>query len=128
MAPIEPYPSRVGIVGVCASGKTTLAVALRAAGYDARQVSQEHSYVPDLWRRFSRCEILIFLDVSLDTLRRRLADPTWPDFLYEEQRQRVSAALAACDLYLDTDSLTPDQILGCALALLAGRGVIPPGP
>jgi shikimate kinase len=125
MTSTEPPRPRIGIVGVCASGKSTLANALRDRGFDARQVSQEHSYVRDLWRRFSHCDILIFLDVSLDTLRRRLADPTWPEFLYEDQRERVRSARDECDLYVATDDLSPAQTLACALALLAARGVAP---
>ncbi len=125
MTSTEPPPPRIAVVGVCASGKTTLATALRDRGFDARQVSQEHSYVRDLWRRFSHCDIVIFLDVSLDTLRRRLADPNWPEFLYEEQRTRVRFARDECDLYIATDNLSPAQTLACTLAMLASRGVAP---
>ena len=44
----------IAIVGVCASGKSTLAKALRERGYNARQVLQEHSYVPYMWQRITR--------------------------------------------------------------------------
>ena len=36
---------KIAIVGVCASGKTTLVAGLREAGYDAYNVAQEHSCV-----------------------------------------------------------------------------------
>ncbi len=110
---------RIGIVGACASGKTTLARALQERGYDARQVSQEHSYVPDLWRRFSKVDILIFLDVTLPTIRRRLNDATWPDFIYEAQHDRLRHARDNCDLYLDTDTMPVDEVLGQVLEFLA---------
>jgi shikimate kinase len=132
LSPSEPsHPRiglRIGIVGVCASGKSTLAKSLQALGFDARQVSQEHSYVPDLFRRFSHCDILIYLDVTFDTLRRRLDNPFWPAFLYEDQRKRVGHALDNCDLYIHTDSLRPEQVLACALAMLDARGVTPETP
>jgi shikimate kinase len=109
---------RIGIVGVCASGKTMLARALQERGYDARQISQEHSYVPDLWRRFSRADILIFLDVTLPTIRRRLNDPSWPDFIYEAQRERLRHARENCHFYLDTDAMPVDEVLGRVLSFL----------
>jgi deoxyadenosine/deoxycytidine kinase len=119
--------SRIGIVGVCASGKTTLATALREQGFDARQVSQEHSYVPDLWRRFSHCDVLIYLDISLETLRRRREAPNWPSDLYEEQRRRLQTAREHCDVYLNTDPLSPGDVLAQVLAALENLGESP-GP
>ncbi len=109
---------RIGITGPCASGKSTLARALQERGYDARQVSQEHSYVPDLWRRFSKADILIFLDVTLPTIRRRLNDPTWPDFIFEAQRERLRHARENCHLYLDTDAMPVDEVIERVLAFL----------
>ncbi|MBP9503378.1 MAG: hypothetical protein KBF17_14555, partial [Candidatus Promineofilum sp.] len=53
-SPAPPLPApllRVAVVGPCASGKSTLVAALRAAGYDARHPAQEHSFVKDMWRR-----------------------------------------------------------------------------
>ena len=38
---------RIAIVGICASGKTTLVRGLREAGYDAYNVAQEHSCIHD---------------------------------------------------------------------------------
>ncbi len=53
---------RVTLVGPCASGKSVLARALQDRGYDARQCSQEHSYVPDMWRRIGKPDVQIYLD------------------------------------------------------------------
>ncbi len=113
----DPRPL-IGIVGACGAGKSTLAGALRARGYNARQVSQEHSGVPDLWRRFTHADLLIYLDISLDTLRMRQQDPEWPAWLFERQRERLAVARANCDLYLQTDDLSPEEVLARALGCL----------
>lgn len=117
----SPSVGLVAVVGVCASGKTTLVNALCAAGYHARQVVQEHSGVPTLWQRTARPDVLIYLDASLETIRRRLSDPEWPAWLRERQVERLRHARANCDLYIDTDSLTPDEVVKRALDFLRAR-------
>ena len=52
---------RIAIVGVCASGKTTLVAGLRAAGYDAYNVAQEHSCVHDFWAK-KNPDMLVMID------------------------------------------------------------------
>ena len=42
---------KVAIVGVCASGKTTLVRGLREAGIDAYNVAQEHSCIHRFWQK-----------------------------------------------------------------------------
>ena len=111
----------VAVVGVCASGKTTLVNGLVVQGYNARRVLQEHSYVPDMWFRLSHPDILIFLDATLETVRARRADPEWPAWLLNEQILRLSHARCYCDLYLQTDSLSRDEVLETALSWLRGR-------
>jgi dephospho-CoA kinase len=37
---------RIGVVGPCAAGKTTLVAALKNRGYEVHHIAQEHSYVP----------------------------------------------------------------------------------
>jgi len=108
----------IAVVGVCAAGKTTLAGALRARGLDVRQVLQEHSYVPSMWQRITKPDLLVYLDASLDTVRNRKNDPEWPEWLYGEQVKRLRHARACCDLYLQTDSLTPAQVLERTLGFL----------
>jgi len=108
----------IAVVGVCASGKTTLADALRARGYNARQVGQEHSYVPDMWRRITRPDLLIYLDAGLETIRRRRQDPEWPASLLAVQRARLRHARHHCDLYVKTDDLTPEEVLAQSLTWL----------
>ncbi|MEW5987458.1 MAG: hypothetical protein AB1791_12560 [Chloroflexota bacterium] len=101
---------QIAIVGPSASGKSTLVAALRAAGYDARHVAQEHSYVPALWRRITRPDVLIYLDANDQTVRARrphsLETPHWLD----DERRRLAHARAHCDLYLPTDYLSPAQV------------------
>jgi len=111
----------IAVVGVCASGKTTLVKALRAQNFRARQVSQEHSYVPDMWRRLTMPDLLIYLDASLETIRLRRKDDQWPKWIRDLQVGRLRHARSHCDLYLLTDSLTPVQVLQLTLGFLAGQ-------
>jgi GTPase SAR1 family protein len=108
---------RIAVVGPCASGKTLLVNGLRQRGYRARQVLQEHSYVPAMWQRITNPDVLIYLDVSLDaTRRRRTID--YGEKYYQEQRRRLAHARQHADLLLRTDDLTPDEILARALSFL----------
>lgn len=109
----------VAVVGVCASGKSTLAQNLRACGWRARQVLQEHSFVPDMWRRVTNPDILIYLDAQLTTARRRRHDPEFPAWILDEERYRLRHARQYCDIYLQTDELTPAEVLAQVLPQLA---------
>ena len=62
---------RVVVVGPCASGKTTLVDNLRPRGYEIKSCVQEHSFTPDLWKRFSKADVLVFLDAELPTIAER---------------------------------------------------------
>ncbi len=111
---------RIAVVGPCASGKSTLAESLRALGYDARQIAQEHSYVPDMWQRINKPDLLIFLDASLEACNQRkdlhlnLED-------YREQGRRLEHARKLCDIFLTTDELSAEQVLRRVLAKLEDR-------
>jgi hypothetical protein len=105
---------RIAVVGVCASGKTILVGELRARGFDARQVAQEHSYVPDMWQRLTKPDLLIYLDASLKTIQARREDPDWPAWMLEQEVRRLRHARLHCDLYVQTDGLTPEDVLGRA--------------
>ncbi len=110
---------RIAVVGPCAAGKSTLVSRLRGLGYDARHCAQEHSYVPDMWRRISRPRWLIYLGVSFSTInRRRLAVHFRPQDLAEQER-RLAHAKQNCDFYIPTDDLTPDGILKLVLEFVA---------
>jgi deoxyadenosine/deoxycytidine kinase len=99
----------IGVVGVCGSGKTELVQRLRARGFQARHIAQEHSYTPDMWQRISNPDILVYLDVSYhETLERKRFD--WSERDYQEQCQRVQHAQQHADLIINTDDLTPDDV------------------
>lgn len=112
LSPPAPRPRgpRIVILGPCASGKSTLAAGLRELGFDAVPVAQEHSDIPTLWRR-SEPAVVVALDVDLATIRRRRADPTWPDWLFHTQQRRLSRAAAEATLRIDTTAMPAAEIL-----------------
>ena len=119
---LSPGPL-IAVVGVCASGKSTLAQALQERGFNARQVHQEHSHVPDMWQRLTGPDVLICLDASLEVVRKRRRAPDFPDWLLADQRRRLRHARQSCDLYLQTDYMTPEEVLAAALRLLGDLSV-----
>jgi chloramphenicol 3-O-phosphotransferase len=110
---------RVAVVGPCSSGKSTLAQALRAAGYEARHPAQEHSYVPNMWQRLTRPDILIYLDVDYAHARARRPYIDGGPQRLAEQQKRLAHARQHCDLYLDTSDLTAEEVRHKALAFLS---------
>jgi cytidylate kinase len=112
-----PGAPLVAIVGPCASGKSTLGKALRARGLRVREVAQEHSYVPAMWQRITNPDFLIFLDASFEvsTARKRL---NWSESEYAEEQRRLAHARQFCDLYLDTDRMSPEAVLQAAVRAL----------
>jgi GTPase SAR1 family protein len=116
-------PSIIGIVGPCAAGKTTLIAGLKSFGYDARHIAQEHSYVADMWKRLTNPDALVFLDVSYPlTLHRRKL--TWTIDEYQEQISRLWHARENADFYVNTDDLSPQEVLSMVLEYLAHAGFI----
>jgi len=126
---IDPKPSDepastpellIGVVGPCASGKTTLVAGLDRLGYRTRHIAQEHSYVKDMWQRLTKPDILVFLDAAyLTTCRRRKLD--WTEAEWQEQQFRLRHARANTDLYLDTDQLSIEEVLGRVVEFLGQR-------
>jgi hypothetical protein len=112
----------IAVVGVCAAGKSTLVAGLRAHGWNARQVAQEHSYVPDMWQRITGPDILIYLDAELATVQQRRRDPSFDAGLLAEERRRLRHARQHCDIYLATDALTPEEVLATVLRRLRAAG------
>lgn len=117
-------PGRIAVVGPCAAGKSELVMRLQALGYDAHQCAQEHSYVPDMWRRLTRPEVLIYLDASLPVIVARRKGGYNADYL-TEQRRRLAHARAHCDIYVQTDLLDLEDVLRTVLVALAQRGIRP---
>ena len=110
----------VGVVGPCGSGKSTLIAGLEKRGYRCRHIAQEHSYVKSMWQRLTNPDILIFLHCSFEnsTARRQLK---WKPADHVEQMRRLSHALERADFVIDTNSLTPEDVLNQALGFLAKR-------
>jgi deoxyadenosine/deoxycytidine kinase len=111
----------IGIVGPCGSGKSTLAARLAARGMICRPIAQEHSYVPAMWQRLTKPDLLVYLQASFETCtsRRQL---NWDLGEYEEQIRRLKHAFEHADLRVETDRLTPDEVVR---AVLQGLGLEP---
>lgn len=109
--------SLIAVVGPCAAGKSTLVRALRACGYNAREVAQDHSYVPYMWQRITQPELLIYLDVSAEVALRRRPSTAGPEW-WEVQAHRLRHAREHADLYINTDHLNPQEVLEQVLAFL----------
>lgn len=107
MQKIDPL---IGVVGPCASGKSTLIKSLTEVGFRCRHIAQEHSYVQNMWKRITNPDILVFLEVSFEKtlLRKRL---NWTREDYEVQMQRLANAYEHADIRINTDSLTPAELL-----------------
>ena len=113
-------PLRIGIVGPCAAGKSTLIQMLQASGIQARHIAQEHSYVQNMWLRMTNPDILVFLDVSypITLLRRQL---NWTLDEYMEQHRRLAHARNHATLYLLTDQMAPQEVLQAVLDVISAR-------
>lgn len=116
--------TRVAVVGPDAAGKSTLVLRLRQAGFDARSCAQDHSYVPDMWRRLSRPRFLVFLDASLETIARR-RPIAWGQDRLDALQKRLAHARQHCDLYVNTDELTPEEVTESVRRALFVAGIQP---
>lgn len=80
-----------------------------------------------MWQRMAPACWLIYLDVSLETIRARSARGDWSEELYAQQQRRLAHARLHCDVVISTDSLTPEEVLARAVAFLDARGVVAGG-
>lgn len=111
----------IGVVGPCAAGKSTLVDGLVQHGYRAQPIAQEHSYVPDMWQRLTRPDVLVFLDASYPvTCHRR--DLRWNESDYAEQQRRLKHARQNAQIVIDTSELTIAEVLERSLAYLTEMG------
>jgi shikimate kinase len=113
-----PSNSRlIGIVGPCGAGKSTLTQGLEKNGYACRHIAQEHSYVPAMWQIITNPGILIYLNVSfrISTARAKL---NWQEKDYAEQLHRLSHAREHANIIIETDDLSPEDVLQKALTFL----------
>jgi cytidylate kinase len=111
---------KIAVVGPCASGKSTLVKALEKQGYHARQIAQEHSYVPDMWEVMTQPDILIYLDASYGTCTKR-KNLDWTPAEYHAQVERLAYARQRCDLYIDSDEATPEEIADQVMGYIKQR-------
>lgn len=101
---------RIAVVGHCAAGKSTVVELLVQQGYEAYAVAQEHSSVRELWSR-QQPDLLVFLDVSLEALRTRKANPDWPAWIFENQNERLSHARNHANYVVDTDDEPVEDVV-----------------
>lgn len=117
-------PPRVVVVGPDAAGKSELVRRLRSLGYNARTCAQDHSYVPDMWRRIARADFLVYLDARLETIARR-REIHWGQERLDALNARLAHARAHADLYLPTDELDSHEVAERVQSALAGAGIDP---
>lgn len=96
------------MVGVCASGKTTLSETLRPWGIPVHPVAQEHSQVARLYRRLGP-RPLVLLVASWETVHRRRTFSFEPQFFTTEW-ERLADARREANLVVHTDGLSPDEV------------------
>lgn len=120
--PIRPDGPRVVVVGPCASGKSTLVAGLRRLGFEAAACGQEHSEIPTLWRH-SDPDVVVALEVDLETIRARRGVTEWPDWLYDAQRRRLRQAEAAAAIHIDTTVFDAEAVLELVAAQLGEDAV-----
>lgn len=113
----------IKVVGISASGKSTLVAGLRQAGYYARPVSQEHSHLPDLWQQFDRPRVLIYLDNDLENQRQRRPDVTWDQQNLQNEQERLAHARQHANLQINTANLSAEAVLQIALVFLQHKKI-----
>jgi len=110
----------IGLVGPCASGKSTLREGLERLGYAVRHIAQEHSYVPDMWKCITNPDLLVFLDVSYPVTCRR-SNLNWSEADFAEQQQRLADARQHADLLIQTDNLSIQEVLQRVVSFVEQR-------
>lgn len=103
----------IGVVGNCTSGKTTLVEGLKAGGYRAVNIPQEHSVAPRFWRKFN-VDFLVMLSCTLASAQARRKIP-WGQIRLDRQAEILADARAHCHLYLPTDDYTIEAVLAYVL-------------
>jgi nicotinamide riboside kinase len=113
----RPRVQTVVVVGVCGSGKSELVRSLRAAGFAARAVAQEHSVIRDLWRHQGIPDALVYLVASPAAVARRGRGMV-SSAMIAVQEARLADARTAATLAVDTDPLTAKQVAAVVLEQL----------
>lgn len=113
---MSDYEGVIGVVGNCASGKTTLVKGLNAMGFHAVNIAQEHSMVQRLWQR-KKPDFLVCLSCTLATAQER-REIYWTQERLDDQWQRLVHARAHCDFQLATDGMSITQVLEAVVSRL----------
>lgn len=108
----------IKVVGVSAAGKSTLVFGLRAAGYNARPASQEHSETPEMWRKIRPPAALVYLEIDLITQQERRPDVAWHPAWLQTEEQRLVHARQHANLILNTCGMEATQVLATVLEWL----------
>lgn len=120
---VEQNP-RIGIVGPCGSGKSTLVQNLKDHRVlaEIHHIAQEHSYVDDMWQRLVKPDILIYLDASYETAtnRRKL---NWTYQEYQEQCLRLRHSKEHAALIVNTDNLSAFEVYQKTADFLILQGI-----
>lgn len=109
----------VAIVGVCASGKTTLVKGLREAGIDAYNVAQEHSCIKKFWNK-KKPDVLVMIDATLSAIKKRRF-VTWDEDRLVIQHERLRDARENANLYIQTDELSREEVLQTIINFIRGK-------
>lgn len=99
---------RIAVVGVCASGKTTLVKGLKDAGYDAYNVAQEHSGIHNFWNKHHP-DILVMIDATLPAIKKRRL-VYWDQERLDVQHKRLADAKAHANIFIQTDAYNADEV------------------
>ena len=110
---------RIGVVGPCKSGKSTLVRGLQQSGYEAIQIAQEHSFAPSMWQQIAKPDVLIYLHSSYETTIAR--GISWLISEYQEQQPRLANARKHADLEISTDDLEENSVLNQTLEFMQSR-------
>ena len=93
---------------------------LEREGFRCRHIAQEHSYVPDMWKRITNPDLLIYLNSSFEvsTQRRKL---DWNEADYQEQLRRLAHARQHADLIIATNDLSSVEVLEHAIIFIKSK-------
>jgi hypothetical protein len=89
-------------------------------GYDAHATSQEHSAVSKLWKQRDP-DLLIALQVDLESVRLRRRNPRWSRAIWLEQQSRLADAFAHADYLTDTSHRSANDVVSDVLEFLSSH-------
>ena len=110
------YQGIIGVVGNCASGKTTLVKGLNARGFRAVNIAQEHSMAQGLWQR-KNPDFLVYLSCTLATAQER-REIYWTQQRLDDQWERLAQAREHADFHLVTDGMSIAEVLETVVELV----------